>query len=653
MEKGISYLNKTYSEIKAALIEKAKKYYPDLAANYDDASIMSWLMDICADTSDNLAYHIDRIFQETNINSAQEKSSLYDLARNNGFRIPGPKGAMAEVAISCTLPVDGNNPNWKYAPIVKTGTKLASSTQQFEILTDVDFNKQFNEDGYSDRTITPNYNSNGQIVSYKVTKLAVAVAGDSRVYRQAIYAKDVKPFMEILIPLENVMNVESVVMVPGTSIQTTPPYGAFYSESETVCAENKKYTRFFEVENLAQIDRWRTKQENGTSVRYEYKYNDDGKTYPVFSISKGEWVPVEHKFTTEYTDKGYLKVIFGSGGGDVVDGSQLSGASGFAKYQIEKMMNNDNMGVLPDPDSTIFILYRVGGGKASNVAKGAINRIATLNIEMNSEGTNATLSSSVRSSIEVTNTTPSVSGKDMPSNEELRYMIKYHNAAQNRCVTVKDYEDRILLLPPKYGTPFRVGVMEENNKVMIYLLGLDYQGKLDTLLPVTLINNIKEWLSGYRMINDYVEIKSGRIINLAFDVDIIMDKNYNKSDVVRMVINKVKDYMDINKHRMGEEIYIGDLEKEISKVDGVINMISLRVYNVHGPSEKYSTTHIGQEITTIDTTCDVNEAIDYLGDTDRDLVDLNATDGILYNDGDQMMEIKYPETDIVVRVKSR
>lgn len=651
MEKGISYLNKTYSEIKSALIEKAKKYYPDLAANYDDASIMSWLMDICADTSDNLAYHIDRIFQETNINSAQEKSSLYDLARNNGFKIPGPKGAMAEVAISCTLPVDSNNPDWKYAPIVKTGTKLASSTQQFEILNDVDFNKQFNEDGYSDRTITPNYNSNGLIVSYKITKLAVAVAGDSRVYRQAIYAKDVKPFMEILIPLENVMNVESVVMVPGTSIQTTPPYGAFYSESENVCTDNKKYTRFFEVENLAQINRWRTKQKDGTSVRYEYKYSDQPSTY---SICKGEWVPVEHKFTTEYTDKGYLKVIFGSGNGEMVSSdNNLSGASDFARYQIEKMMNNDNMGVLPDPDSTIFILYRVGGGKASNVAKGAINRIATLNIEMNSEGTNTTTKSSVRSSIEVTNTTPSVSGKDMPSNEELRYMIKYHNAAQNRCVTVKDYEDRILLLPPKYGTPFRVGVMEENNKIMIYLLGLDYQGKLDTLLPVTLINNIKDWLSEYRMINDYVEIKSGRIINLAFDVDIIMDKNYNKSDVVRMVINKVKDYMDINKHRMGEEIYIGDLEKEISKVDGVINMISLRVYNVHGPSNKYSTTHIGQEITTIDTTCDVKNALGYLGDTDRDLVDLDATDGILYNDGDQMMEIKYPETDIVVRVKSR
>ena len=34
-------------------------------------------------------------------------------------------------------------------------------------------------------------------------------------------------------------------------------------------------------------------------------------------------------------------------------------------------------------------------------------------------------------------------------------------------------------------------------------------------------------------------------------------------------------------------------------------------------------------------------------------VDLEATDGILYNEGDTMMEIKYPEKDIRIRIKER
>jgi hypothetical protein len=138
------------------------------------------------------------------------------------------------------------------------------------------------------------------------------------------------------------------------------------------------------------------------------------------------------------------------------------------------------------------------------------------------------------------------------------------------------------------------------------------------------------------MINDYVEIKAGRIINIGFDVDVIVDKNYNKTDVVREIINVIKNYMDINNHLMGEEIYVGDLEKEIGKIDGVINLISLSVINKQGV--EYSSTPIAQETYT---------------DNDEVIVDLEATDGILFNDGDSMMEIKYPENDIRIRIKER
>jgi hypothetical protein len=37
----------------------------------------------------------------------------------------------------------------------------------------------------------------------------------------------------------------------------------------------------------------------------------------------------------------------------------------------------------------------------------------------------------------------------------------------------------------------------------------------------------------------------------------------------------------------------------------------------------------------------------------RNVVDLEATDGILINEGDSMMEIKYPESDISISYKYR
>lgn len=654
MEKNISYLSRTFNDYKTALIDYSKKYYPTLNYDYDDASVGSWILDLNAAIADELSYHIDRVYQETNINSAQQKASVYAMARNSGFKIPGPKGAMAEVKFTCTLPIgdgsiDGstNEPNWKYAPIIKRGTKVKSSSQTFELLTDVDFTKQFNEDGISDRIIKPVVNSNGIILSYKVSKFVVVVAGETQIYKKSIYASDIKPFMEILIPNENVMNVESIIVKDGDTLQTYPTYGEFYMKKEV--DTEKKVTRFFEVQHLAQPRRWGEKLDSDNNPQvYEYGYTSDGMEIPTYSVTRGEWKRLEHKFMTEYTDKGYLKVIFGAG----VENQSISSDSNFSQYQITKTIRNNSLGVLPNPNTTIFILYRHGGGKSSNVAAGAINTISYLNVEIAAceSDVNQTIIGNVKNSLTVENTTPSVSGKDMPTVDELRYMIKYNSGAQERCVTTKDYIDRILLLPPKYGTPFRVGVMEDNNKIMVYLLGIDYQGYLDAKLPTALVKNIQDYLSEYRMINDFVEIKSGKIINLSFEVDVYIDKNYNKSDVVSKIINVIKDYMDINRHNMGDDIFTGDIEKEISKVDGVINLIEMRVYNEIGNG--YSSTQTGQEIMTYND-CSNSEKLKYEVDqTSRLRLDLDASEGIIYSDGDTMLEVKY-KNDIKIRVKER
>ena len=628
MEKKISYLNRTYADYKEALIAMSEKYYPDLSTSFNDASIAAWQIDVAADIADNLSYHIDRVYQETNIDSAQERASLYAIARNNGVKIPGPKGAMAEMRITVMLPVESNEPNYKVAPIIKRGTRFASASQQFELLTDVDFASQFDENGVSNRTIIPSLNTNGIITGYTVSKLAVVTAGETRVYRQVIHTSDIQPFMEILLPVEKVMNVESVIVVNGTGQTVSPNYGTFYSSG---C---NNATRFYEVDNLAQNWVWTEKVgTNGKAEVYQYAYNG----VVTYAVTKGEWKPIQHKFITEYTDKGYLKIIFGAGT-EEGNANIGSGASTFGKWQMSRILNNSNLGVLPSPESTVFVLYRVGGGRVSNVPKGAINRVSFLNADFRGEKSDA---EAIIKSLKVENTTPSISGKDMPTEKELKYLIKYHNAAQQRCVTVKDYIDRILMLPPKYGTPFRVGVTEENNKIMVYLLGIDSEGKLDTSLPVTLIKNIEDYLSAYRMINDYIEIKSGRIINLSFEADLIVDKNYNKADVLRSAINTIKDYMDVNKHLMGEEIYVGDLQKEIGKIDGVINLISLKVFNETGSD--YSKSTVSQEVIPVG---GEEEAVRYE-------VDLEATDGILYNEGDTMMEIKKPETDIRIRIKER
>ena len=195
-------------------------------------------------------------------------------------------------------------------------------------------------------------------------------------------------------------------------------------------------------------------------------------------------------------------------------------------------------------------------------------------------------------------------------------------------------------MPPRYGCPFRVSATEENNKIMLYLLNIDNNGYLTDVIPAAMSNNIQKYLTRFRTITDFVEIKAGRIINLSFEIDIIIDKAYNTNDVIRMVLDKVKDYMDINKHFLGEDIFVGDIEKEVSKIDGVLNLIDLRVYNNYDGA--YSSTITSQ----------LSYGEPTVGET-RNRIDLDASDYVLYSEADEMFEVKYPESDIKVRAKTR
>lgn len=650
MEKGISYLNRTFDDYKNALKDFSRKYYPDMATEYGDASVGSWLIDINADVADNLSYHIDRVYQETNIDSAQEPSSVMNIARNNGVKVPGPKGAMAEVRFTCQVPVAGDTYAKEYLPIIKRGTMVNSSSQMFEVMYDINFSEQYDEFMRSDRTIEPVLDANGNITKYNITKLAVVTAGETRIFKKSIKSSDIRPFMEIIIPVEGVMNVESILMKDGDTLTSYPSYGEFYSPKEIVneASEEKNcpgLIRFFEVDSLAEQLRWgETLNDENCPVIHAYGYfnSSNNTVYPTCQVTKGEWKPVNHKFITEYTDNGYMKVIFGAG----VKSAQypnIDNMSSLSKHLITRTIRNNSLGELPNPGTTIFILYRVGGGSASNVAQGAISSISKLltNFPMGAKANEAT-KAAVRNSIRVINTTPSVSGKDMPTVQEMKYLIKYNKGAQNRCVTTKDYIDRVLMMPPKYGTPFRVGCAEDNNKIMLYLLGIDYQQKLDAALPSLLTENIQNYLTEYRMINDFVEIKPGRIINLSVEVDVHVDKNYNMSDVVSLIIAKVRDYFDINKRNMGDDLYVGDLKKEISKIDGVANLIDLRVYNE--TCDGYSSTQTNQELYMAGD-CNRQQEEKVPG---RYRIDLEASDGIIYSDGDTMLEIKWPEKDIRV-----
>jgi hypothetical protein len=674
MDKKISYLARDFEDIKKELITFSEKYYPKMSSSYDDKSVGAWFIDLCSAVGDSLSYSIDRAYQETQMDSANLRSTLLNIARENGVKIPGPKASLCEVRISCVLPLSSGHisePDWNYAPTLKRASRVSCGNNVFELQEDVNFKEQFNSDGYgSNRDINPRYNSNGIITAYTITKTTVVVGGTSKIYKKTILQDDINPFMEVILPDKNIMNIEGIIFKGSSSYNKTPNLSEFYvSDEEFRWADESIYTyKYFETDSLADQYIFGSKMSASTSPGKSIVNGNDiyncGEIYDTYSLSgdiishvyKGEWKAVRQKYITEYTDQGYLKIIFGSG----VDYETVPSADTYSRWQMSKIVNNDMLGVLPSPGWIMYVLYKVGNGSQSNVAAKSINTINWADIEWScANSITDTKKNAVVNSMTVTNLTSAVGGKDAPSIAEIKYLVKYNSGSQGRCVTIKDYKAKLMSMPPKYGCPFRASVSEENNKVVMNLLGIDYNGNLSERILSTTSDNIKEYMKMYKNLGDYIELKSGKVINVGFIASVFIDKNYTANSVVKEIINEIQAYMDINIHDMGDDIFIGDLEKEITLIDGVISIIDFEVYNLYDSNgntygEKSTLPqYIKNESPN---SCD-SGVIETFPGLDSSLssfrIDIDSLDSVLASDENSMFEIKNPQSDIKIRVKLR
>lgn len=672
MEKKINYLSRDFADIKDELIKFSNTYYPELADDFNDSSVGAWFIDLVAAVGDDLSYHTDRMYQETNIDSANLKSSVLNQARANGLKIPGKKSSICEVEISCVLPTSSEGihlPDWNYAPILQSTSIVSAGDYNYQLTEDVNFAEQFNKDGFSNRKMTPARDGNGSITGYNVSKSTIVINGITKIYKKVIYPTDLKPFMEVVLPEANVMNVESIIFKETTDFNTNPSTYEYYIDEEQyrIGSESVMTYRFFECDSLA--DQWRFGTEaNIDQYVINDMYNphlyddyyeivkdeetDEVKTARTSRYYRGKWKPLTQKFITEFTDNGYLKIIFGAGNtyGDVP-----SGYTTYGEYIAARQINNDMLGVIPKEGWTMYVLYRVGGGISTNLGPGAINKITLANIDWggNTGNTDGSVRGKVITSFEVTNLSTAVAGKDEPSTEEIKALMKYNMGAQNRAVTVKDYRVKLMQMPPKYGAPFRNTVIEANNKIEMDFLGINALGQLDSALPQTLVENVIEYMSNYKQINDYIEIKSGRIYNIGLGIDVFIDKNYNPANVITNIINSVKEYFSVNNHEMGDDIFLGDLEKEITLLDGVVSLIDLRVYKIW--NGRYSPDKCPLPPLVPEGVCEPSPAQPF-NTPDGSLseqIDLMAVDKVLYGDYNSMYEIKNPTFDIQVKCKLR
>jgi hypothetical protein len=157
-----------------------------------------------------------------------------------------------------------------------------------------------------------------------------------------------------------------------------------------------------------------------------------------------------------------------------------------------------------------------------------------------------------------------------------------------------------------------------------YILTTNTEGKL-TNANLAVKQNLKTYLSQYKMLTDAVNIKDAYYVNLGINFEIQVLQGFNAQQVLIGCINALRNFFDTQKWSINQPIILSQVENAIScnNVNGVAAVKKLEFINkAGGVYSPYS--------------------YDIPGAT---------LGGIIYPSIDPMIfEIRYPETDIMGRV---
>jgi len=600
----ISYTTRDFQAIRTELLNYVRTYYPTLIQDFNDASVFSVFMDLNAAVADNLHYNIDRSIQETVLQYAQQRSSVYNIARTYGLKIPGQRPSVSLVDFSITVPAFGDKEDERYLGILQRGSQVVGAGLVFENVYDIDFASPYNSQGFPNRLKIPNFNANGILLNYTITKREIVVNGITKVFKQVITPSDVRPFYELFLPEKNVLGITSVLLKDGTDYTNVPTTGEFLGLAN----------RWYEVDALA---------EDRVFIEDPTKVSDQP------GIKVGRYIQTQNRFISEYTAEGFKKMTFGGGTNTAQDALNEFTTLGLT-LDLQRYSNNFSLGSALSPNSTLFIQYRIGGGLQTNLGTNVINQIGTVSFFVN--GPSEAQNSAVVNSLRCNNVTAAVGGAGIPSIEEIRNYVSFNFSAQKRAVTVQDYESIIRNMPATFGAPAKVSITENDNKILIQILSYDSSGKLTNIVSNTLKQNIANYLSNYRMMNDYISIFTAEVIDLSVDISIVLTSAQNSGQIISQVIDTISTYFNPQTRELGQNVYLSEIRSLVQNLNGVLTVASLNIFN-----------EVGGQYSSAQTSMEYSDPVTR---------EIGPVDDTIFAQPSQVYQIRYPNKDIRVSVKN-
>lgn len=545
----MNYLARDFSSIKNELREYAKRYYPNDLADQSEASLNTFLIESIAYVGDVLSYYLDYQTNETFLATAIENKNILNLAKSLGYKQRDNSSTAGRVAIYLLIPDNGSGlPDYTKAPTIKKGTELVSVNGSYYTVS---------EDVKVDESTVGSKN--------------YVVAQTNDVGNATFYA--VKTYLPI---------VSGKISTMTSDIGTFTRFKKLYLDnirvSEIISIVDSDGNLYYEVPNLSQ------------NIIFQSVFNSD--TDPKYILKA---VSVQRRFVFDY-ENSIPYVLFGGKQYKPDEDLSVNPVTEPTKFALHrynndylqddffepnKLLNGDSYGIGPD-NTTLLITYRISNTNNNNANVSEISSISNLKYSFSDPLITDGVRSTIIGSIQVVNEEEIIGQNTQISIDELRDLAGQIYSAQNRAVTAADYETLTYMMPQKYGAVKRVRAERDptslKNNINIYLTCIDKAGNL-TRSNTTIKENLKTWLSNYKIITDTVDILDAKVINFGINFSIMVDPTADRIET----LDKVKaqlEYIYASKPQIGESFNILNVYREIRKIKEVLDIKEVKIRNI-------------------------------------------------------------------------
>jgi len=614
LKRDIRYIDRNFNDFRNTLINYSQTYFPDTYNDFTPDSTGMLFIEMASYVGDVLSFYLDNQVQETFIQYARETENLFNMAYMLGYEPKVTTAASVNIDFYQQLPAKLSGsvtvPDFDYALQVPENTTISSVNNEEFIIEDViDFSSSSSLDP---STITVYQLSGTTPTTYLIKKTRKAISATINT---------------------STFNFTSPVRFDTRSINDSNIIGildCFDSDGN----------EWYEVPNLAQENVYDTIRNTNTN---DPNVPDDGSGNDVPYLLQLK--SVQRRFAARFVNNNSLQLQFGAGSfGDndeeiIPNPDNVGLGLPFERDQLTTAFSPLNFvftntyGITPS-NTTLTIRYLTGGGINSNVNANTLTTVDDTNVTFVKENLNPALANTIFNSLATNNPVAADGGQDGDTTEELRQNALGNYQTQLRTVTKEDYLIRALSMPSNlgvvamaYAEPVKVSEYETGTLPSIldlYVLSYDINKKLKTASSI-LKQNLKTYLSEYRMINDAINIKDAFIINIGIEFDIVVRPNYNNNETLTKCIEALTNYFNIENWQINQPIILPELSILLDKIEGVQTVKNLKIDNLAGTTLGYS-----------------EYAYDVVGATINDVV---------YPSIDPMVfEVKTPGTDIKGRV---